>query len=130
MIRFTLIFALPETLQAPIATLARALADIIADVEAGISGFTVWPSLGWTKGYGIERGATVEFVAPHRRAVEFSAAVATWYSQECVYLASGSGAVLIDARGRIVETLAVGELWTCAALFNSQTEILRTLDND
>ena len=124
--RFTLIFAFDPGTETGAARLVAPLADIIAARECEIFGFTVWPSTGWTKPYGIESGATVEFCAPLRRAVEFAAGVAEWYLQDCVYLASGSGAALVDSRGRIIETLAAGEIFTAenVTLFNSLTEVI------
>ena len=124
--RFTLVFAFDRGTESNVARLVSALSDIITHYGCEIFGFTVWPSLGWTKQWGTERGATVEFCAPLRRAVEFGAGIAKWYTQDCVYLACGEGAVLVDARGMIVETLTPGSVFaaTNVAAFNVCTEIL------
>lgn len=128
--RFTLVFAYyRDATPAHLSGLVSTLTEIIAHTETEIFGFTVWPSLGWTKQWGTERTTTVEFCAPLRRAVEFGAGVAEWYGQECVYLACGEGAVLVGATGFIVETLTPGSEFAAAnvAAFNCATE---TLDNE
>lgn len=106
--RFTLIFAFPESLQVAIAQLSQTLVSL---TNENLTGFTVWPSLGWADGYGIERGATVEFIATLPGAVHFAAAVSDRYLQDCVYLASGDGAVLIDPDGTVIEILAPGSIF-------------------
>lgn len=120
--RFTLIFA--GACHESGAEYCAALARLVPD--HCILAFTVWPSDGYVRSYGRETGATVEFIAPLRRAVEFGADVAKHYGQECTYLACGDAAVLVGDCGRIIEVLTTDAVFAGANVerFNVTTEIL------
>jgi len=103
MLRFTLIFAIESGAAARIASgLTKSIARIAP--EHCIEGFTVWPSHGWTVAWGREAGATVEFIATLANAVSFAADVCVCNTQDCVYLAAGLDAVLVDSAG-LLQTL-------------------------
>ena len=119
--RFTLIFAVDIASRETVtgAQFAASLARIVPD--HGIQGFTVWPSHGYTVDYGREAGATVEFVAPVRRAVAFAADIAKYYGQDAVYLANGTAAVIVDYRGYI-EPLTSDNAFAGAPIHKLNTE--------